>query len=109
MIKLFGSVEQLSELTFKQLCMLSEKCHIRSEKDIESDERSLLDFKKFLKSQTGIGSLIQLLTNEECDISWNHDSSIPTQSLLVDGKEFRDTELQVCLWKAVKYFVLNIK
>ena len=109
MIKKFGTIEQLSELTTEQLCTLSEKCHIRSSKDIDKDEKSLYDFKKFMKSQINIGGLIQLLMNEGCDISWNYDASMPTQSLIVDGKEFKDVEFYECLWQAVKYFVLEIK
>lgn len=109
MIKKFGSVEQLSELTVEQLCKLSEKCHIRSAKDIETDDASLFEFKKFMKSQTSIGSLIDLLVNEGCKINWDYEPSTSKNLIIVNGKKFKDEEFQVCLWQAVKFFVLGIK
>jgi len=109
MIKQYVTIEQLGELSNYQLLLLAEKCHISSSKDIDTDEKSLWEFQKFMKGQPSIGRLIQLLINEKFYISWNFDSNDSLNSLIVENQEFRYIELSDCLWNAVKCFVLNIQ
>jgi hypothetical protein len=109
MIKQRITIEQLSVLQNDELLFLAEKCHISSSKDIDTDDRSLWEFRNFMKTQLSIGRLIQLLMDRKLDITWNSDSSTPTECLIVDGLMFRDVEFCDCLWYAVKYFVLGIE
>ena len=109
MIKQYVTIEQLGELSNEQLLLLAEKCHISSSKDIDTDEKSLWEFQRFMKGQLSIGRLIQLLINEKLDISWrNFDSRQSLNVLNAGSQEYKCIELSDCLWEAVKYFVLNI-
>lgn len=49
-----------------------------------------------------IGQMIELLDNENKDISFNQDCTIPVCQLCVDGKDYRAKELCDALFEAIK-------
>jgi hypothetical protein len=102
-------MEDLKVLSNDELRALANKIHIEITRDIDTDERSLYDSRKFMSTMLNIGTLIQLLIDGNYSYSMAYDRGRSKSRLTVENVNYERDDICDCLWAAVKHFIMRVE